>query len=133
MKSKAWEGDNSVSIVFAAKASGHAFQVQILLFTQSVRHGNTHLFFCCCWFHFLIYISNVIPSPSFLDIIPLSHSFHFFYKGVPLPIQPCFLPARHSPTLGVHTWQDQGLLHPLMPNKAIICYLCSWTHGSVYV
>jgi len=34
---------------------------------------------------------------------------------------------------GIQPWQDQGLLLPLVPNKAILCYICSWSHGSVHV
>jgi len=32
-------------------------------------------------------------------------------------------------TGGVQPWQDQRLLLPLVPNKAILCYICSWSHG----
>ena len=34
---------------------------------------------------------------------------------------------------GIEPSQDQGPLIPLMPNKAIICYTCSWSHGSFHV
>jgi hypothetical protein len=55
------------------------------------------------------------------------------------------LPHHHPPThLPPHTssiplwWsnrslQDQGPPLPLMPNKAILCYICSWSHGSLHV
>jgi len=33
----------------------------------------------------------------------------------------------------VETWQGQGLLLPLVPNKAILYYICSWSHGFVHV
>ena len=29
--------------------------------------------------------------------------------------------------------QDQGPPHPLMPDKAIFCYMCSWSHVSFHV
>jgi hypothetical protein len=29
--------------------------------------------------------------------------------------------------------QDQEPLLPLMPHKAILCYICSWSHGSLQV
>jgi hypothetical protein len=29
--------------------------------------------------------------------------------------------------------QDQGLLLPLMSKKAILCYKCGWSHGSLHV
>ena len=34
---------------------------------------------------------------------------------------------------GIEPSQDQGPLLPLMSNKAIICYICSWSHGSLHV
>jgi len=40
---------------------------------------------------------------------------------------------RINSTLGVRPLQDQGLLFPLMPNKAILCYICRWSHGSLHV
>ena len=30
---------------------------------------------------------------------------------------------------GIEPSQDQGPLLPLMTNKAILCYICSWSHG----
>ena len=34
---------------------------------------------------------------------------------------------------GIKPPQNQGLLLPLMPDKAILCYICSWSHRSLYV
>ena len=53
-----------------------------------------------------------------------------FYEDVPQPIHP--LPPPH-PCIPLH-WvielsQDQGSLLLMMSNKAILCYLCSWSHG----
>ena len=28
--------------------------------------------------------------------------------------------------------QDQGFPFPLMPDKALLCYICSWSHGSLH-
>ena len=39
----------------------------------------------------------------------------------------------HSPTLEIEPSQNQGPLLPLMTNKAILCYICSWSHGSLHV
>jgi hypothetical protein len=47
----------------------------------------------------------------------------------PTPASLCW----HSPTLGIEPSQDQGPLLPLMPDKAILCYLCNWSHGSLPV
>jgi hypothetical protein len=38
-----------------------------------------------------------------------------------------------SPPLGIKLSQDQGPPLPLMPDKAILCNICSWSHGSLYV
>jgi hypothetical protein len=34
---------------------------------------------------------------------------------------------------GIKPSQDQGTLFPLMSNKAILCYICGWSHGSLHV
>ena len=39
----------------------------------------------------------------------------------------------HSPTQGHRDPQDQGSLLPLMSDKVILCYKCSWSHGSLHV
>jgi hypothetical protein len=59
---------------------------------------------------FFIYISNVIPFPGFPSENPLSP-----------PPSPC------SPT---HPLLLLGPLYSLMTNKAIFCYICSWSHWS---
>jgi len=56
-----------------------------------------------------------------------------FYEGAPLPTHP-FLP--HCPSIplpwGIEPSQDQGPPLPLMPDNAILCYLC-WKHGSLHM
>jgi hypothetical protein len=39
----------------------------------------------------------------------------------------------HSPTLGIKPSQGQGLPFPLMSEKAILCFICSWSHGSLHL
>jgi hypothetical protein len=34
---------------------------------------------------------------------------------------------------GIEPWQDQGPLFLLMPDKATLCYMYSWSHGSLHV
>jgi hypothetical protein len=41
-------------------------------------------------------------------------------------------PRWHS-TFGIEPPQDQGPLLSLMSNKAILCYICSWSYGSLHV
>jgi hypothetical protein len=66
---------------------------------------------------------------------PLSHS-----------SSPCFYEGAHLPTCsptpasctgiplhwGIEPSQDQGPLLQLMSEKAILCYICSWSHGSLH-
>jgi len=57
-----------------------------------------------------------------------------FYEGAPPPSQAC--PTYHPGIplhWGIKTSQDQGPLHPLMLDKAILCYICSWSYGSLHV
>jgi hypothetical protein len=34
---------------------------------------------------------------------------------------------------GIKPSQDQGPLFPLMPDNAILCYICVWSHGWLHV
>jgi hypothetical protein len=59
-----------------------------------------------------------------------------FYEGTPLPTTHYPL-LPHLPSIPLH-WsieppQDQGPPLPLMPDKAILCYICIWIHGSLHV
>ena len=64
---------------------------------------------------------------------PLPHT-PCFYEGAPLythTLQP------HCPSIPLH-WvikppQYQGAPASLMPDKAILYYICNWSHGSLYV
>jgi hypothetical protein len=58
----------------------------------------------------------------------------FFYEGTPPPTYPLLT---HHPSIplcwGIKPAQDQGPLFSLMPGKAILCYICSWSHESFNV
>jgi hypothetical protein len=43
------------------------------------------------------------------------------------------LPSLAFPTLGNEPSQNQWPLLPLRANKATLCYMCSWSHGSLHV
>ena len=50
---------------------------------------------------------------------------------------PCLYVSAHPPGIPVH-WgikppQDQGPPLPFMPDKGILCYICSWSHRSLHV
>ena len=83
---------------------------------------------------FFIYISNVIPSPFPPPQKRLSHSNSTcFYEVVPPPIKPIPSPCPHiNLPRGIEPSQG-GPLHPLMPDKVILCYLCGWSHGSLHM
>jgi hypothetical protein len=75
-----------------------------------------------------IYISNVIASKS-----------QFPLWKLPIPPPASMMVLTHMQTYyGLATWcmepsHDQGPLLPLMSDKAILCYICSWTHGTLPV
>ena len=55
------------------------------------------------------------------------------YEDAPPPTHP--LPPHLSSIplcWGIKPPQDQEPPLPLMPDKAILCYICSWSHGSLH-
>ena len=80
---------------------------------------------------FFIYISNIIPLPSFPSENTLSHlPYLCFYKGASLPTKQL---CHYCPSIplfwGIKPSQDQGPPLPRMPDKGVLCYICSWTMG----
>lgn len=76
-----------------------------------------------------IYISFPIPAHHFLLLLWRCSQSH-----------PRIPTLSHLTTLvgitlywGIKPSQDQGPLLPLMPDKAILCYICRWSHGSLHV
>jgi hypothetical protein len=78
-----------------------------------------------------IYILNVIPFPGYPSRKPTSHPpSTCFYEGDPPTTYPPLPPHPGIPLpLGIEPSRDQGL----MPDKAILCYICCWNHGSLHV
>ena len=60
----------------------------------------------------------ILPPPASMRVLP-TH-----------PPTPASLPCIPL-HWGIGPSQDQGPLLPLMPDKAIICYICSWSHAWV--
>jgi hypothetical protein len=57
-----------------------------------------------------------------------------FYEDVRPPTYPLPPPCPGIPLhWGIEPSQDQGPLLLLMPDKAIFCYICSWSQGSLHV
>jgi len=66
-----------------------------------------------------------IPCHSPSSIRLFISSFTPFQSADPLPDIPLHW--------GVQSWQDQWILLPFVPNKAILYYIYSWSHVSVHV
>jgi hypothetical protein len=76
------------------------------------------------YLHFKCYLLSWFPlqKPVSPPLFPCS------------PTHPLLLPGPGIPLYwGLEPSQDQGPLLPLMINKAILCYICSWSHGSLHV
>jgi hypothetical protein len=61
--------------------------------------------------------NSLPPSPS-----PCSPTHSLLLPGPGIPLH-----------WGIESSQDKGPLLPLMTNKAILCYMCSWSHESLHV
>jgi hypothetical protein len=105
------------SIIFDCIVKQHIF---FILFCTDGYSGDCTFFLKDI---FSIYISNVIPFPDF----PSSHFPFPCSPTHPLPL-PCPGIYLHW---GIQPSQDQGPLLPLMTDKAILCYICGWSHGSL--
>jgi hypothetical protein len=76
------------------------------------------------------YISNVLPFPYFPSANTISHHSPLFLWGCSSTLPPTTpSPPLHSHTLGHWAFTGPGPLLPLMPDKAILCYICSWGHA----
>jgi hypothetical protein len=82
-------------------------------------------------FQILQVLSPILSIPS---TNPLSPPLPFLYEGAPPPAHP-ILPQYPSFPLpwGIEPSQVQGSPLPLMPKKAILGYICSWSYGSLHV
>ena len=70
------------------------------------------------------------PFPNHPWKSPILSILPCFCEGVPHSPTSASAPS-NSPTLGYpNASGDKRSFLPLMPNKAILCYLCSWGHGS---
>jgi hypothetical protein len=92
------------------------------------------LFYFIGYFNYLYF--RYYPFPNFPPRNSLSHPHpSCFYEGVPHP--PTHPVPPPCPTIPLHwgtkpSW-DKGPLLPLMPYKVILCYIYSWSHGSLRV
>ena len=80
--------------------------------------------------HFKYYPLPGFPSRNALPYIPLP----CFYEGTPSMTYPLLPHYTSIPQhQGIEPPQDQGPPLPLMPDKAILCYICGWSHWSLHV
>jgi hypothetical protein len=107
------------------------FQLQAL---QLLCKDSRIILFFIGYFIYLLF--NCYPpswfplfKPSISSLLPLAS------MGVIHPSTYRLLP--HHPSiflcLGIEPSQDRGSPLPLMPGKAILCYICSWSYGSLHV
>ena len=82
-----------------------------------------------------IYISNVIPFSGFPSRNPLTHPpSPCFCEGVSPHTHPFLPPCSGIPLhWGIKPSQEQWPLLQMMSDKVILCYVCSCSHGSLYV
>ena len=77
-----------------------------------------------------VYISNVVPLPSFPSPSSLSHFPSLCFCECALYTHPPSPTSVHQPApiLG-HQILHRTKGCPSMPDKAIFCYICGWNHG----
>jgi hypothetical protein len=86
-----------------------------------------------------VYIWNDIPLPCYPSTTPLQPTLCLLpfasMRVLPNPLHHLFQPYLSSfPLLwGIKPPQDQGPPLPLTADKAILCYICTWSHGSLPV
>jgi hypothetical protein len=92
------------------------------------------------FFSFFFYWMFYLFTFQMLSSFPISSPQSPIPSSLPLLLWECshthLLPP-YCPGITLH-WgikpsQDQGSLLPLMPDKAILCYICNWSHGSLHV
>lgn len=85
---------------------------------------------------YFINISNIIPLLSFLFTYLLSHSTYLPASMRMLPHPPTHS-CPHCPCipilLVIEPTQDEEAPLPLMLDRAILYYVCNWSHGSLHV
>jgi len=64
----------------------------------------------------------ISPSPASLRMLPDPRTHIVLPCGPGIPLYQ-----------GIEPSEDQGPLLPLMSNKVILCYICGWSYGSLYV
>jgi hypothetical protein len=89
------------------------------------------LFFFFLWifssFTFQMLSPSPVPPPKMPHTLPLL--LWGCSPNYPLPLLRPGIPIHWN----IQPSQDQGASLPLMSKKAILCYICEWSHGSLHV
>jgi hypothetical protein len=99
-------------------------------FGESSRYKQLIFFF---FFWMFSLFTFQILSPFLVSLPPRNPLSHLpspcFYEGVPTPTHPLPPPRPRFSYTGasIEPSEDQEPLLPLMHNKAILCYICSWS------
>ena len=104
---------------------------QLIRYTAFQAEGINVLFFSVILF---IYISSVALLPGLPSANLPFHSPLLFASKRVLPTHPLEPHPSSIPLCwGIKPPQNQGPSLPLKPDKAILCYIFSWSHGSLHV
>jgi hypothetical protein len=90
---------------------------------------------CVCVYGYFIYLQFKCYPPSLFPLHKPGLPFPspYFYEGAH-PRHPLHFTALALPCTGASSLhRTKGLPSQLMPNKAILCYICNWSHGSLHV
>ena len=92
--------------------------------------GFTSFVFFFYWIFYVFTFQMFSPFP----VSPLEPPYPIpptlcFYEGAPSPTHSFPL---HGPGIPLH-WGVEPWPLLLMPDNAILCYICGWSHGSLYV
>jgi hypothetical protein len=87
----------------------------------------------CATTALLFTFQMLFSFPVYPQKLPIPSSIPLLLWGC-FPIHPFPLPCLCIPlNWGIEPSQDKGLLLSLMPDKAILCFICSSSHGSLHV
>jgi hypothetical protein len=104
------------------------------VYCYSTLGGGSRIFFFSFYWIFSLFIFQMsspfpVPPPALQNALshpPASATMRLLYT--------LLHPGPHILLYwGIQPSQDQGPLLPMMPKKAILCYICGWSHGSLHV
>jgi hypothetical protein len=112
------------------------------LWFYSIKYMTVTFFFSFLFFSFVLFYwifslftsQMLSPFPVSLLETPYPTIPPLLLWGCSSTLLPLLLPCPGIPLhWGIKPSQDQGLFLPLMSNKAILCYICGRSHGSLHM